>query len=89
MSEQDNEPKTYDNRHLIPYLKAIAECGPDGMLYEESAEKFGNVFQNLPGDEDLQYIGAAKIRQTMYIARLAQKVNGALILTDAGRELIA
>lgn len=89
MSDPEGQaPKTYDNTWLIPYLAAIAAAGEPGLDAELSEAVFRKVFQGIAADGQ-EYIGAAKIRQTCYIAKLAKKIDGALVLTDAGRALIA
>lgn len=66
------EPVVHDNTHLIEHLKQIHAAHPKGLI-PEAADAWPD---------------AKKKRQTMYIAGLAQKVNGNLVLTDKGRELI-
>lgn len=84
MSE-NNETPTYSNKWLIPYLNAINATGDEGMSSPQADE----VFPTLAA-EDQEAPSPSKIRQTMYIAKLARKDKaGNLFVTDKGQELIA
>lgn len=72
------EKVEYDNAPLIPYLREIHAAADAGGFPVADANDLW---------ED-----AKKIRQTMYIGKLAKKVGGkngdCLVLTDKGREMI-
>lgn len=79
----------HDNSWLKPYLQKIHEAG--GAIYkDESEEVFRAVFASEhPDDNDpAEYIGASKIRQTMYIAKLARQARDEIVLTEKGRDFI-
>lgn len=75
MSEQ-TEKAAYDATWLIPYLREIEAAGDAGFPVADT--------ELWSTDEK----PASKIRQSMYIGRLAKKAGDALVLTDAGRALI-
>ena len=90
-----SDAQEHDNRWLIPYLRKVREAEDTGEPLETDAteEIFQQVYRDLVdeagGDELPDFPGASKIRQTFYIAKLAKKgAGGVLVLTDAGRELL-
>jgi hypothetical protein len=89
MSEQ-SEDGTYSNDWLKPYLQAIHDAG--AVDKSETDDLFREVYTRLAGesaDEDFpEYQGASKIRQTMYIAKLAKSAGEAVMLTEKGNEFI-
>lgn len=90
MSEQPENQTApeYDNRYLVPYLKIIADAGEIGIGKEEFAEKAQAYYDGLE-DPATDFPGGSKLRQILYIAKLARGVGSLIELTDAGRELIA
>lgn len=77
----------HDNSWLRPYLQAIKDAGSDGMEKAATDEAFARIFaQNNEGDAEFQ--GAGKIRQTMYIAKLAKGIGNTVYLTTAGLEYL-
>lgn len=78
-------PAEHDNTWLKVYLQAIRDAGINGMTSEQCDE----VFPTLLGEDEEAKATPSKIRQTMYIAKLAKKgAGGALFLTQRGEELI-
>lgn len=90
MSEAQQE---HDNSWLKPYLKKIQDAG--GAMYKDECEAtfkevYDGIVAALPDDvEEPGYLGASKIRQTMYISKLAKHAKDEVILTDKGLEFLS
>lgn len=88
----NESPQTHDNSWLRPYLKVIKEAG--GAIYKSESEAlfeevYRGIVASLPeGVEEPGYLGASKIRQTMYISKLARQASDEIVLTDKGLEFL-
>ena len=81
----------YDNSWLKPYLRAIRDAESGALPVDSTDEVFQNVWlSGQVAGSDAEYPGAGKIRQVMYIAKLARKdkTTNCLVLTDAGSAYI-
>lgn len=86
-TQENQSAPEYDNSVHVPYLKIIAEGGDLGVGKDEFGEKAQAYYDSLE-DPATDFPGGSKLRQTLYISKLARGDGSMIVLTDAGRSLI-